>query len=241
MSMYKNFAAYYDLLQRGTDYFGWADYIERLFKRHGIKKPLLILDLACGTGNITIELANRGYDMIGIDRSVDMLNMARQKSDLLNILYLNQDIADFELYGTVDAVTCCLDSINYLNKSSLEKCFRLVRQYLNTGGCFIFDINTEYKFKKILDKQTFTYDFDELYCVWQNRYNPKKRFCDYYLTFFIRDNGGKYTRCHEKHREYAYSVSEIKSMLKQAGFKNIKVYSRTKREDPERLFFFAGV
>lgn len=159
MESYTDFAYIYDKLI-DQDYEKWADYIEEIFKKHGVK-PNLVLDLGCGTGSITNILAKRGYDMIGVDLSPDMLNVARDKAleENLDVLYLCQDIREFELYGTVDAIICTLDVLNYITKpEDLRLVFSLVKNYLNPDGIFIFDINTEYKLKNVLGNNTFVYD-----------------------------------------------------------------------------------
>lgn len=212
MESYKDFAYIYDNLI-DQDYEKWADYIEEIFKKYK-KSPKLVLDLGCGTGNITNILAKRGYDMIGIDISPDMLNMARDKAieDELDVLYLCQDIKEFELYGTVDAIICTLDVINYINApDDLSKVFALVKNYLNPDGIFIFDINTEYKLKNILGNNTFVYDESGIFYTWENEYD--KKISNQFLTFFVQRDDGLYERFEENHIQRAYTVDEIKKKL----------------------------
>ena len=149
--MYDEFANIYDRLQN-IDYASFVDYYQKIFESFSLK-PELVLDLACGTGNVTIPLAERGYDMIGVDMSGEMLNIAADKARAknLDILFLNQDMTEFELYGTVDAIVCSLDGVNYLTEDwQLEQLFALVKNYLNPDGIFIFDINSKYKLSKVL-------------------------------------------------------------------------------------------
>lgn len=156
--MYQGFAEVYDRLTQDIEYEKWADFLESAFLKFG-DKPRLVLELGCGTGSLAIEMAKRGYDMIGLDLSVDMLSRAAEKSrdQGVDILFINQDMRDFELYGTVDAVICMLDSINYItDKTDLDRVFQLVHMYLNPGGLFIFDINSEYKLSHILGRISFT-------------------------------------------------------------------------------------
>ena len=152
-SGYDSIAAIYDNINSEIDYSKWADFIEEAFKKYLEAKPELVLDLACGTGSMTFELDSRGYDMIGADSSEDMLSEAYEKAfdkGISNILFLRQDMREFELYGTVGAVCCCLDSINYLtHDGDLEKCFSCVHNYLDPDGLFIFDVNTPYKFENV--------------------------------------------------------------------------------------------
>ena len=153
--MYNEFAYVYDRLIDDVDYKSWVDYYLKIFKRYGLK-PSLGLDLGCGTGNMTLELSSRGIDMTGIDISEDMLMVARDKSGSQDILYLNQDMTEFELYGTVSFVISSLDCINYItDKRDLLKVFKLVNNYLDPGGLFVFDINTSYKLQNILGNNTF--------------------------------------------------------------------------------------
>ncbi len=215
--MYGEFARLYEKLQ-DIDYEAFADYIESIFKRNNIK-PELVLDLACGTGTMTNILAKRGYDMIGIDMSCEMLNIAREKTydEGLDVLYLNQDMTVFELYGTVDAIICTLDGVNYLTEDGdLEKLFALVKNYLNPKGIMIFDINTEYKLSHILGNNTFVTEEKEVFYVWQNEYDEKEKICYFNLDFFEKQGDG-YNRYKEEQAERAYSISEIKSTASKVG------------------------
>ena len=149
MDNYCDFAYLYDKLTADVEYVKRADYLEDLFKNSMEYKPVLIADVGCGTGTICNILSDRGYDMIGIDSSYDMLNVAREKSQDKSILYLNQDMTEFELYGTVDVITCMLDSLNYLiEDGEIEEFFKLCHNYLNPEGLLIFDINISKKIKK---------------------------------------------------------------------------------------------
>lgn len=227
-----------------VDYAQWVDYIEAIFKKYNVK-PNLVLELACGTGNICTRMARRGYDMIGIDISEDMLNVAvpKAKEMDLDILYLHQDMTEFELYGTVDVILCLMDSVNYiLQEKELIKMFKLVRNYLNPGGLFIFDTNSYYKLKKILGNNTFVVDENEIFYVWENNFNKKTEICEFYLTFFVKE-GEKYSRVDEIHQERAYSISTIKECLKEAGLEFLDAYEQftfnKPLENSERVFFIA--
>ncbi len=240
--MYNNFAYIYDRLMYDVDYGAWADYIERMFERFE-KKPGLILDLGCGTGSLSIEMAKRGYDMIGIDLSEDMLACAREKSsgEGLDILYLNQDMRSFELYGTVDAVLCLMDSINYITaKKDVLKVLKLVKNYLNPGGILIFDINTVYKLEHVLGNNVF-YDIgQEVSYIWQNRYLKKSKKCEFDLTFFIKQ-GTQYDKYDEFHVEKAYSQIDMEGLINEAGLKLSGVFGELNFKKPalksSRIFF----
>lgn len=240
--MYKNFAYVYDKLMYDVDYAAWADYIEEIFKKQGLK-PELILDLGCGTGSLCMEMAKRGYDMIGIDLSEDMLSCARDKSSAagLDILYLNQDMTEFELYGTVDAILCLMDSINYVtSKKDVKKVFKLVKNYLNPGGLFIFDINTEYKLENILGNNVFYDVGEDITYIWQNRYDRKSATCEFDLTFFVREED-TYRRYEELHLERAYPVEEIKRLIKESGLVLEGIYNdlsfKHRTAKSQRVFF----
>ena len=241
-------AQYYDILNYNADYIKVADYIEDVFKIYQ-KKPRLILDLACGTGELTLELDKRGYDMTGIDLSADMLSVAYSKSaGNNNILWLNQDMCGFELYGTVDAVVCCFDSLNYIHdEENIKKCFALVYNYLNPGGLFIFDVNSKYKFGHIYAGNNFVLENDRVFCSWQNYYDKKNKTCDFYITLFALQPGGKYKRYEEIQREKYHRAGFLKKYLKNIGFADMNIFCdfsvnlkyNEKNKNRERICFAA--
>jgi len=217
-------ANYYDVLNYNANYKKVADYIETVFNMYQ-KKPNLVLDLACGTGNLTLELSKRGYDMTGVDLSADMLSVASLKSKKNNILWLNQDMRSFELYGTVDAVICCFDSLNYiLDDDGIEKCFSLVNNYLDPGGLFIFDVNSKYKFESIYANNNFVLEKKDVFCSWQNYYSKKNKTCDFYITLFAKQFDGKHKRYNETQKEKYHSEKFLKTCLINAGFEDIRLF-----------------
>ncbi len=226
--MYHAIASIYDKLNKDIDYVSWADFVERAFSKYLDIKPEIVLDLACGTGSMTVELAKRGYDMIGVDLSEDMLNEAYTRSIGQGILYLCQDMRSFELYGTVGAAVCCLDSMNYLTEDGdLDKCLFTLHNYLDPDGLLLFDVNTPYKFKNIYADNAYIledeidYGEDELsavFCGWQNSFDEKSGICDFYLTVFEEAEDGSYTRREEHQRERCYTLEELKAALTHAGF-----------------------
>lgn len=241
MESYKDFAQIYDLFMNDVPYKKWVLYLKRIWNKYNFN-PKLIAELGCGTGNITIQLANKNYDMIGIDISEDMLAIAKQKSEGLNILYLSQDITQFELYGTVDCIISLCDSLNYILKTNdLFKVFKLVNNYLNPKGLFIFDINTEYKFKNILGTNTFAETKSNAAYIWENFYNKNKKINEYYLNFFIKQTQTNYKRFKEIHYERAYSINTIKKLLKKSNLKLLAVYDaftfNKPKKDSERIYF----
>ena len=234
-TIYQGFAYIYDKLMYDIDYPKWANYIEDIFRINNYK-PSLILDLGCGTGNFCIEMAKRGYEMIGVDLSIDMLNCAKQKTEEqgLNVLYLNQDMTNFELYGTVDAIVCLMDSINYiLYKNDVKRMLKLVKNYLNPDGIFIFDINTPYKFENVFGNNVFYDISDEVTYIWQNYYNRKTKVCEFELTFFIKGNE-EYKKYDEVHYERCYDKIELKDMIKASGLKLLNIYDELKLCPPTK-------
>ena len=227
----------YDSINAQVDYSAWADFVERAFDRFLEKRPELVLDLACGTGSMTLALAKRGYDMIGVDASPDMLARAFEKkleeAPDRDILFLLQDMREFELYGTVGAVTCCLDSINYLTADGdLEKCFACVHNYLDPDGLFLFDVNSPHKFENVYGENTYVFEEDdcgrESFCAWQNLYDRKSGLCDFYLTVFEKCEDGRYERRDEHQCERCYELPRIRSSLEACGFELLGVYSDLK-------------
>ncbi|MGI6031021.1 MAG: class I SAM-dependent DNA methyltransferase [Eubacteriales bacterium] len=245
MSYEGYFARYYDQLNADCDYEAIADYYQQLFSRWGLS-PQLVLELGCGSGNVTLPMAQRGYDMIGLDLSPEMLQLAREKAAAASredILLLCQDMTDFELYGTVEAVICALDGINYLtDKRDLLRCFRLTSLYLEQGGLFVFDVNTPYKFEKVLADNVFLYDLEDVYCIWQNHYEKRSGLCRFDLTLFGRE-GEAYRRYEESQVERSYETQELKTLLQKAGFRLEAVYHEgtlgRPRPTSERLYYVA--
>lgn len=243
--MYTRFAEIYDRLTQDIPYIKWADYLQSAFLKFD-KSPQMILELGCGTGSMAIELSKRGYEMIALDLSSEMLARAYEKAKGagVDILFLNQDMREFELYGTVDAVICLLDSLNYITDiRDLRKVFRLVNNYLNPEGVFIFDLNSPYKLSMLLGNETF-YDLSEdATWIWTNTYDTRKRSTTFDLTFFVRDDSGLYERFDESHVERAYTSKEIKNALEKEGLNLIGEYGYLSFEEPglkeERIFYIA--
>ena len=244
MGSYEFLAGCYDQLTTDVGYERWADYLEKQFARCG--RPVhTVLDLACGTGSLTRALALRGYEMIGVDRSADMLAQAAEKcGDLPQPpLFLCQSMEKLDLYGTVDACVCCLDSVNYVTRPELlARAFGRVRLFLEPGGLFVFDVNTPEKLRA-MDGQVFLDETEDTYCVWRGEYAPRRRVCTYYMDLFRRDGQGLWRRGEEIHREYAYTPQELREMLEGAGFVRIRTFGDRKLRPPaegeERIFFTA--
>lgn len=240
MTSYADFAYLYDMLTEDVEYEKRADYLELLFKKFMPDKPSLIADIGCGTGTMCSLLSDRGYDMIGIDSSDSMLNVAREKSEGKNILYLLQDMTEFELYGTVDVCLSLLDSVNYLTEDGdFDKLIKLVKNYLNPGGLFIFDINTPYKFKNILADNIYTYENDNVFYTWENDFDGE--ICEFYLNFFVDDNNGKYTRITEQHYERCYEIDCLKEIIEENKMSVLAVFGdmteNMYKNNDERVFF----
>lgn len=242
MSQYENFAYIYDELMSDVDYKKWADFIIRQFNKHDL--PIsMIAELGCGTGTMTQLLAQAGYEMIGIDLSEDMLMVAREKTNELDldILFLQQDMTRFELYGTVDAIVATCDSLNYVSAEELLKVFKLVNNYLNPNGMFIFDLNTEYKFKDTYNNKTFTEVGEDFAYIWENHYDDQDKSNEYNITFFVEEEDGTYMRFDEFHIEYVHHLEMIKSYLEQCGLTLVKVYDdyslESSHEKTERMTF----
>ena len=225
MSGYSVFAQYYDDLTQNVNYGQRAGYFCDLLSY--LKHPAgLVLDLACGTGSLTIELMKRGLDVYGADGSCAMLSAAQQKAaeEDLSILFLCQSMQKLDLYGTVDTVICALDSINHLtSEQEVLAAFRRVSLFLNPGGYFIFDMNTLYKHRHVLANQTFVYDTESVYCVWQNHYEEKTDRVGISLDFFGKE-GSLYRRSSEHFYERAYSTEKIQELLCTAGLKPVACY-----------------
>ena len=239
--IYSEFASVYDALTDDVNYKETVDYLEKIFDKYMDYKPNLMLELACGTGSVTSLLADKGYDMIGADLSEEMLNVAREKCPP-SVLLLNQDMTEFELYGTVDVILCLLDSVNYItDKNKLQKMLKLAHNYLEYGGLFVFDINSAYKLKNIIAENVFIRETEDIYSVWENEQNGE--FVKFCLNFFVKNDNDKYERFYEEHKERIYEIEEVLSMLKKAGFKDVKVLGANDFNPPsekeERIYFIA--
>ncbi len=233
-SNYDAIASVYDNINADINYSRWADFIESCFNNFLPHKPEIVLDLACGTGSMTFELHSRGYDMIGADASEDMLYKAYDKAyneNIHDILFIRQDMRNFELYGTVGAICCCLDSVNYLTEEpDIEKCFACVHNYLDPDGLFIFDVNTPYKFENIYANNHYIFEDDDsygkpAYCGWQNEYDQTTGLCNFYLSVFTADDDGKYIRSDEVQTERCYGREFLTLELQKNGFEVIGFYS----------------
>lgn len=243
MASYNSFSRVYDLFMSDTPYDEWLKYIQEIWKRNG-QSPKMVLDLGCGTGNMTQALSDMGFEMIGVDLSEEMLSVARGKDTEGKILYLNQDMTEFELYGTVDSIICLCDSINYiLEYEELVEVFKLVNNYLEPKGIFIFDINTPYKFREILGDNSFSQTTEDAAYTWENFYSEEEKINEFYTNFFIKDENGKYDRFEEYHYERAYETKEVLRAMEEAGLELVGVYDYLSfdkpREDSERIYFVA--
>lgn len=240
--MYDILARFYDRFQ-DVDYEAFTDYYEAVFQRYGLN-PKLILDLGCGTGNVTLPLARRGYEMIALDASEEMLRLGMEKANAegLDILFLHQDMTDFELYGTVDAMVCALDGVNYLTEDGdVHAMLKLLHYYLNPGGILVFDINTPYKFRQVLNNNTFVYDEDDAFCIWENELEEDAGICHFDLTFFLQNPDGTYTRREEYQQERVYSVEELLGIIEECSLSCLGVFDNLSfappKADSDRLFF----
>ncbi|MBC8589379.1 class I SAM-dependent DNA methyltransferase [Paratissierella segnis] len=243
MNSYNEFATIYDELMNDFDYKRWADYIESIFEFYH-KKPNKILEMACGTGNLTYQLAKRTYNLVAFDLSSEMLTKAYEKLyRFKNVKLLNQDMTSFELNKKFDSIISICDSINYiLDIKDLFCTFTNVYNHLEEDGIFIFDINSFYKLEKIIGNNIFIEDRDDVFYTWQNEFNCYNNICSFYLTFFINKDD-RYYRFDEEHEERAYNVEEITDILYKIGFKKIEYFDcftfNKINPDTERINFIA--
>lgn len=278
MGAYESFARVYDLFMDNVPYEEWFRYIRELLRVYGIWDGL-VLELGCGTGKMTRLLQAAGYDMIGVDSSEEMLEIAREAEDEADpetegedekpasdsdaaaadgvheqpdsggsaerpILYLHQDMREFELYGTVRAVVCICDSLNYiLEENELLTVFRLVNNYLDPGGVFIFDLNTVYKYREELGETTIAENRKEGSFIWDNYYDEESGVNEYDLTLYIREDDDRYRRYEEIHYQRAYPLDTVKRLLAEAGMEFLTAYDAFTREpvraDSERIYVIA--
>ena len=238
MEAYTSFAAVYDTFMDNIPYEEWGKYLKSLLYEYGVREGL-VLELGCGTGNMTEILAQSGYDMIGVDNAEEMLEIAIEKrmKSRFDILYLQQDMREFELYGTVKAIVSVCDSVNYiLEEEELEEVFRLVNNYLDPGGVFIFDFNTVYKYREILGDQTIAENREECSFIWDNYYYEEERINEYELSLFIREEDSElYRKYQETHFQKAYDLETMKRLITQSGLEYITAYDAFTKEAPTRV------
>jgi len=235
MNGYEAFAAFYDALTDDVDYAAWADYLLAAFVRHG-GCPGMVLDLACGSGSLSVELAARGCEVIGVDRSADMLSIAREKAADAgqDILFLCQDMRQLDLYGTVDGAVCMLDSLSHiLHTADLREIFRRLGLFIAPEGLLIFDVNTPYKHAHTLGDNAYVYEREEFLCAWRNRYIPATHETEMQLDFFLEEEDGAYTRYTDTVRERAYSLPTWRRLLEEAGFDLLAVYDERRFTVPD--------
>lgn len=220
MESYSGFADVYDLFMDETPYEDWGAFIVKCLQERGVESGI-VLDLGCGTGVLTEYLAGKGYDMIGVDNSYDMLDKAMQKRERsgLDILYLCQDMREFELYGTVAAVISICDSVNYITDlEELINVFSLVNNYLDPGGVFLFDFNTDYKYRETIGDCVIAENREEGSFIWENSYDEESRMNEYDLTIFKKvEENGLFEKTEEVHFQRGYTFSEMKEAVEKAG------------------------
>lgn len=257
MQPYTGFAAVYEMFMDNVPYEEWAVYMTKLLKKYGINQGL-VLELGCGTGSMTRQLAAKGYDMIGIDNSEEMLQIARDKGEESNnkILYLCQDMREFELFGTVAAVTSVCDSMNYiLSEEDLLQVFKLVNNYLDPNGVFIFDLDTQYAYEEVLGDSTIAEKREEGSFIWENTYYEEEQMNEIDLTLFIPEpldekegtDGDSqqrlFRRYEEIHYRKAYSLKTVKRLIEEAGMEWVAVYEalteKKPKKDTERVYIIA--
>ena len=244
MEAYTGFAEVYDVFQDNVPYEEWCSYVTGLLKEYQVMDGL-VLDLGCGTGSLTGLMARSGYDMIGIDNSGEMLQIAMNKRNAsgLDILYLLQDMRGFELYGTVKAVISICDSMNYIMEyQELVEVFRLVNNYLDPKGVFIFDLNTEYKYRELLADNTFAEDREESSFIWNNFYDEEDKVNEYDLTLFVKE-GELYRKFEETHYQRASGLDQIQQAIRDGGMEFVAAYDACTRnpvqQDSERIYVIA--
>ena len=243
MSGYGNFASVYDQLITGVDYRQIGEYFDACIRKAGGGKGIL-LDLGCGTGSLSMVMDELGYDVIGVDGSYEMLGEAMEKraQSGRDILYLAQDMTELDLFGTVGAVVSSLDSLNHLTRyADFDRAVGRADLFLEPGGMMAFDVNTPYKHRQVLADNTFVYDTDEVYCVWQNTADGDLTRMD--LDLFVRQEDGAYIRMEDHFSERAYSREEIEASLIRHGMEITGVYDAwtfdPPKPDSERLVFVA--
>lgn len=245
MSAYEAFASVYDIFMEQVEYDQWLCHIHALWDKYGLQ-PKTIIDLGCGTGSIALPLAKKGYDVIGVDLSYEMLTEADHKAmeEGVSVRFACQDMTELELGEEADCILSLCDSMNYLTEDGqLEDAFRSIAQHMKKESLFLFDMNTEYKFKEVLGQNVFGSAEEHAAYIWENDYDEEEKINEYYVSFFIEKENGLYERVEEFHYERAYSVEEIKEGLQAAGMELLEIMDGYSFDAPhgesERLLFAA--
>ncbi len=258
MEAYGDFAYVYDEFMDNTPYEEWCGYLCESINKYGVSRPNrdsedaleseknLVVDLGCGTGTLTQMLYEAGYDMIGVDNSEEMLNVAMEKRDRVGsaVLYLLQDMRELELYSTVGTVISVCDSINYvLEEEELLTTFKLINNYLYPGGLFIFDFNTVYKYEEVIGDATIAENREECSFIWENYYHEEEEINEYDLTVFVREEDGRFRRFQENHYQRGYRPETIRRLLTEAGLEVVEMADADTREEvlpeSERIYVVA--
>lgn len=242
MSGYGEFAYYYDALTKNAEYEKRAELIASLLKKYG-GEPGILLDAACGTGTMAELFAGMGYEVIGVDSSEEMLGEALNKKfeSGSDILYLNQDLRELDLYGSIRYAVCCLDSLNHMpGRESLARAIRSIGFFMEKDGIFVFDVNTEYKHARVLADNAFVFETEEVYCVWRNAWDDKENRTDIHLDLFVPCEEGGYDRAEEDFSEYFYSDETLRDCLEKADLRVEAVLAEDGGEpkpDEERVYY----
>ena len=237
---YEALARWYDGFTRDVPYAAFADYYEALLRRDG-KERVTLLDLCCGTGNLTLPLAARGYELIGVDASPEMLAIAAQKAEAekdtfaVQPMFLCQEAAELDLYGTVEGAVCALDGINYLPPRELTELFRRLHLFLEPGGAFVFDVHSVAHLWE-LDGGAFVDETEDALCLWRGEFDREKNALVYGMDIFSRADGTLWRRESEEHIEYAHSPETLTVQLMQCGFTDVEFYMNGPQSDMGRLF-----
>ncbi len=261
MDAYRDFAYVYDELMDNTPYELWSQRISDLIEKHGVSRPLqeaegtdlfasernLVVDLGCGTGTLTQLLRQKGYDMIGVDNSGEMLSVAMEKREQAgcDILYLLQDMRELELYSTVGTVISVCDSLNYiLEEDELSEVFRRVNNYLYPGGIFIFDFNTVYKYQQVIGDTIIAENRDDCSFIWENYYYPEEEINEYDLTVFVQEEGDSFRRFTETHYQRGYTAEQMISLVEASGMRVLLIRDSDTdgpvTDTSERIYLVAG-